>query len=171
MTPLTPARRRAERFDSLVEGGRRDDVDQATSGLLELVGALRSVPEAQPRPEFVADLRQRLVVAAAAELKPARARECDDVERLTIRPTRTRRERRIAIAIGTVAVLGATTSMAYASQSAIPGDTLYPLKRAIESTETGLHRSDDGKGEAMLGNASARLHEVDELGQKQDPDA
>src|SRR5689334_3357211 len=110
MTSLIPARRRAERFDSLVEGGgRRDDVDRATSDLLEVVGALRAMPEPQPRPEFVADLRERLMAAAEAELAPVAARRRDDAERLTVRPTRTRRERRIAIAIGTVAVIGATT--------------------------------------------------------------
>ena len=88
MTPLFPARRSAERFDSLVEGGRRDDVDRTTADLLELVGALRSVPEPQARPEFVADLRERLMVAAEAELTPApaAARERDDVARLTIKP-------------------------------------------------------------------------------------
>src|SRR4051794_2927570 len=137
MTPLFPARRSAERFDSLVEGGRRDDVDPATSDLLELVGALRSVPEAQPRPEFVADLRDRLMLAAATELKPVQTgNERDDVARLTISPVRPRRERRVAVGLAAVAVIGATTSMAVASQNAIPGDALYPVKRAIENTET-----------------------------------
>jgi hypothetical protein len=173
MIRLLPARRSAERFDSLVEGGRRDDVDRTTSDLLELVGALRSVPEAQARPEFVAELRDRLMVAAATELKPvpAAARERDDVARLTVKPIRSRRERRIGLALATVAVMGATTSMAVASQSAIPGDALYPLKRAIENTEAGFSRGDDAKGEAILGNASERLDEVGKLSQKNDPDA
>ena len=173
MTRLFPARRSAERFDSLVEGGRRDDVDRATSDLLELVGALRSVPEAQARPEFVADLREQLMVAAAAELTsvPAAARERDDVARLTITPRRTRRERRVGIALGAVAIIGATTSMAVASQSAIPGDALYPVKRAIENTQTGFSVGDDAKGETILGNASGRLDEVDKLTQQDRPDA
>jgi uncharacterized protein DUF5667 len=171
MTSLIPARRRAERFDSLVEGGRRDGVDQTTSDLLELVSALRSMPEPQARPEFVADLRERLLLAAETELTPAQAARERDVERLTVKPTRTRRERRVAIALGTVAVLGATTTMAYASQSAIPGDPLYPIKRAIENTQTGFSHGDEGKGEAILDNASVRLDEVDELTQQKDPDA
>jgi len=172
MTPLIPARRSAERFDSLVEGGRRDDVDPRTSDLLELVGALRAVPEAQARPEFVADLREQLMLAAATELKPAQGgRERDEVARLTVKPVRTRRERRVALALATVAVIGATTSMAVASQSAIPGDALYPLKRAIENTETGFSRGDDGKGAANLGNASTRLDEVGKLTHEKSPDA
>jgi hypothetical protein len=172
MTPLFLARRRAERFDSMVEGGRRDDVERATEELLELVGALRSVPEAHARPEFVADLRERLMTAADTELVPAAAaRRRREAERLTIKSRHSRRERRIAVAIGAAAVIGATTSMAVASQSAIPGDALYPLKRAIENTEAGFSVGDDAKGETILGNASRRLDEVDKLSKKKDPDA
>ncbi len=172
MTPLFPARRRAERFDSLVEGGRRDDVDRTTSDLLELVSTLRSVPEPQARPEFVADLRERLLLAAAAELTPvtAAARDRDDVARLTIKPARTRHERRVGIALGAFAIIGATTSMAVASQGAIPGDALYPVKRAIENTQSGFSVGDDSKGETVLGNASTRLDEAGKLARKDRPD-
>lgn len=177
MSPLYPARRRAERFDSLVEGARRssDDttVDASTAELLELVGALRSVPEPQARPAFVADLREQLMLAAETELThvPAAERHRDDVARLTIKPTRTRRERRVGVALGAVAIMGATTSMAVASQSALPGDALYPVKRAIENTQAGFAVGDDAKGETMLGNASERLDEVGKLSHKSKPDA
>jgi hypothetical protein len=157
----------------MVEGGRRDDVDRTTADFLELVGALRSVSEPQARPEFVADLRERLMLAAATELTPVpvAARQRDDVARLTIKPSRTRRERRVGIALGAVAIIGATTSMAVASQGAIPGDALYPVKRAIENTQAGFAVGDDAKGETVLGNASTRLDEVDKLTEKQHPDA
>ena len=129
--------------------------------------ALRSVPEPQARPEFVADLRERLMLAAAAELTPVGPPgERDDVARLTIKPARTRRERRFGVALGAVAIVGATTSMAVASQGAIPGDALYPVKRAIENTQAGFSVGDDAKGETILGNASERLDEVDELSQQ-----
>jgi uncharacterized protein DUF5667 len=172
MSPLFLARRRAERFDSMVEGGRRDDVDRSTSDLLELVSALRSAPEPRARPEFVADLRERLMTAAATELVTTTpTRERDAVERLTIKPARTRRERRVGIALGAVAILGATTSMAVASQGAIPGDVLYPVKRAIENTQAGFSVGDDAKGGTILGNASGRLDEVDELAHQSQPNA
>ena len=173
MTPLFPARRSAERFDSWVEGGRRDDVDRSTADLLELVSTLRSVPDPQGRPEFVADLRERLLLAAATELTPvpAAARERDDVSRLTLKPARTRRERRVGVALGAVAIIGATTSMAVASQGAIPGDSLYPVKRALENTQAGISVGDDAKGETILGNASERLDEVEQLSHKSEPDA
>jgi hypothetical protein len=171
MKPLFPARRSAERFDSLVEGARHD-ADTSSADLLELVGALRSMPEPQARPEFVADLRGQLMVAARAELVvPAPGSRDDVAARLTIAPRRTHRERRVGVALGAVAIIGATTSMAIASQSALPGDPLYPIKRAIENTQAGVRVSDDAKGETILDNASGRLDEVAELTSGSDPDA
>jgi hypothetical protein len=172
MTTLPWTRRSAERFDALVGDGSLDHVDVRTSELLELVGALRSVPAPEARPEFVTGLRERLMLAAASELTAApAARDRDAFNRLTVKPARTRRERRVGIALGAVAIVGATTSMAVASQSAIPGDTLYPLKRAIENTQAGFSVGDDAKGKTLLDNASGRLAEVDELTSTSDPDA
>jgi hypothetical protein len=169
-------RRRAESFDALLGGGRLDGdgvdaIDGHTAELLELVGALRSVPSTEARPEFVTSLRERLMVAAETELTPVPAGPGRDVARLTIKPAKTRRERRVSLALGTAAIIGATTSMAVASQGAIPGDALYPLKRAIENTQAGFSVGDDAKGEQLLGNASGRLDEIDELTSRSDPDA
>jgi hypothetical protein len=60
--------------------------------------------------------------------------------------------------------------MAVASQGAIPGDTLYPVKRAIENTQAGFSVGDDSKGETVLRNASTRLDEVGKLAQQDSPD-
>lgn len=167
MTSMRLARRSAERFDALIEGDERGIVDpqnfdRQTVALLALVGALRSVDTVEPRPDFVMDLRERLVVAARTELTaPDLSSEVD--RRLTIAPRRTPRERRLALALGGFALVGATTSMAVAAQSALPGDALYPLKRAMENAETGFRVSDDAKGATILANASGRLDEVGQL--------
>lgn len=170
MSSLHPARRSAERFNALLESEAEAARDSRHSELLELVGALRSVPAAEARPEFVADLRERLMLAAETELvvpdSPAAL-----TERLTVRTRRTPRERRLAVALGGIAIVGATTSMAVAAQSAIPGDVLYPLKRAIENAEAGFSVSDEAKGSTILENASGRLDEVDRLAQEDDVDA
>ncbi len=171
MTALFRPRRRAEHFDALLEGAEPVDVDRQDAQLLDLVGALRSVPAVEPRPEFVADLRERLMVAAESELVAAPVDpQRDEVARLTIKPRRTHRERRVGLALGAVAIIGATTSMAVASQSAIPGDALYPIKRAIENTQTGFSVGDHAKGEQILDNASGRLDEVRELTSQSDAD-
>ncbi|MBC9732955.1 DUF5667 domain-containing protein [Nocardioides marmotae] len=167
MSPVFAARRRAEEFDSLLEGtATRELHDARTVELVELVGALRSTPPAEARPAFVADLRERLMAEAATALVPAPARARDEIEsRLTVAPRRTARDRRIAAAVGGLAIVGATTSMAVAAQTSLPGDTLYPLKRAIENAQTGFSVSDNQKGSHLLANAQGRLREVEQLSQ------
>ena len=173
MTPQLPARRRAERFHSLVEDSLARGSSDALPGeraeladLLQTVTTLRSTPPVTARPEFVADLRERLMLAAQTALAP------DTAEQLAARrapaPRRSARDRRIATAIGGLAIVSATGTMAVAAQSALPGDTLYPLKRAIESAHAGALGSDNGS--TLLDNASGRLDEVDELSRNGDDD-
>ncbi|MEQ4498882.1 DUF5667 domain-containing protein [Nocardioides kribbensis] len=158
-----PARRRAEEFARLVEDASTGRADAARHAeLLALVEALRAEPAPEPRPDFVLDLRERLMTAAASELVATRTSPAV-VDRLTVAPRHGRRERRLAAAIGGLAVVGATSTMAVAAQSALPGDVLYPLKRAIENAHTGVSVGDDDKGATLLANASGRLAEVDQL--------
>jgi hypothetical protein len=168
MTPAFTSRRRAEEFTSLVEstGGLTDARD---ADLLELVEAMRSVPPVEARPAFVAQLREQLMLAADSALAPDPDAEVR--ARLTVAPRRTPRERRLAVAIGGLAIVGATTSMAMAAQTALPGDTLYPLKRAIENARAGVQVDEGDRGSTLLRNASGRLHEVDELTQDRADDS
>jgi len=169
MSSLHPARRSAERFNALLEGEPGASGDSRDADLLELVSALQSVARAEARPEFVSDLRERLMLAAEAE-RVAPDSPAALEARLTVRSRRTPRERRLAIALGRIALVGATTSMAVAAQSALPGDVLYPLKRAMENAEAGFSVSDEAKGNTMLENATGRLDEVDALTQQDDVD-
>jgi hypothetical protein len=91
-----------------------------------------------------------------------------DHDPLTVAPRPTARERRFAVAIGRDAIDGATNSMAVATQSALPGDMLYPLKRAIENAHAGFSVDDSSKGTTLLANASGRLDEVNALSRKGD---
>jgi len=163
MTWAFSAQRRAERFDAMVEGD--STVESHDAELLELVGAMRAVPPVAARAEFVADLRERLMAEAETALVPA------DVSKLRLPDRRSTRERRLAAVVGGIAIVGATTSVAVASQSALPGDSLYPVKRAIERVETGLSVGEGSKGSTVLANASDRLAEVDALARQGDPDA
>lgn len=162
MTWGMTAQRRAEEFDALVSG-RSTDAARDES-LLTLVSTLRSLPEVHARPDFVSDLRAQLMVEAETALVP------DDVSRLRLPQRHTRRERRIAALVGGIALVGATTSVAVAAQSALPGESLYPVKRAIESAQTTVSLDQGAKGSAMLGNASSRLDEARQLSQQLDRD-
>lgn len=165
------ARRRADRFDALVGDPTATADDARTAELLELVGALRSVPAPAPRPDFAASLREQLMAEADTVLLP-RDRSVD--ARLTLpaaRTQRTRRDRRLAVAAGTLAVVGATTSMAMAAQTALPGDALYPVKRALEDARTGVSVGEGAKGSTLLASASGRLDELAELARRDTPES
>jgi Domain of unknown function (DUF5667) len=162
MTPVFAVRRRAEEFAALVDAPSTGGSDGARfDDLLTLVGTLRDTTPVTPRPEFVADLRGRLMTAADAALAPAEAAKLrPEAQRLTLPPRRSARDRRIAAAVGGLALVGATTSMAMAAQNALPGDVLYPVKRAVENAQTGIQLGDGDKGVALLAHASGRLDEV-----------
>ena len=158
MKPVFAAQRRAEEFAALVEDpSAAGPHDARYSQLLELVTAMSEARAPEARPEFVADLRARLLAEAETALVPA------DTSRLTLPPRRPARERRLAVAVGGLALVGATTSMAMAAQSSLPGDTLYPVKRAIEDVRTGISVGEGQKGAIVLAHANDRLDEVTRL--------
>ena len=163
MISVIPARRRAEEFAALVDG-RGDGADQRHDNLVELVTALRGTPLVAPRPEFVTDLRAALMAESEVALTTVDSRLALPAH------TRTRRDRRFAIAAGTVALLGAGSSMAVAAQDALPGDALYPIKRVIEGAQSTLTVDEVAKGEALLANASGRLAEVSALQGRNTPE-
>ncbi|MEO9324365.1 DUF5667 domain-containing protein [Nocardioides sp. C4-1] len=176
MNPVFPARRRADEFNAMVEDASTVPLADAESArvaeltaLVDVVTALRAAPPAEARPEFVSDLRSRLVLAAETTLVP------DPPARLEVRrqaqSRRTSRERRLAVAIGGFALVSASASMSVAAQSALPGDTLYPLKRGLENVHERVVRDPDDRGATMLANAEGRLDEVDSLSRAGDGDA
>ena len=163
MIPVFAARRRADEFAALVEQGSTSGPDARYADLLEVVDTLRDAPPVVARPEFVVDLRARLMTAAETALVPAGTRAAEDVSRLTLPARKTSRDRKIAAAVGGLALVGASASMAVAAQSALPGDALYPVKRALENAHTGVAMGEADKGSTLLSNASSRLDEVGQL--------
>jgi len=169
MSPVFAARRRAEEFQAMVEGASTDrGSDARLADFLEIVETLRETPQATARPEFVAELREVLLDEARTAARTSKGAEA--AARLTVvRSTDSRRrERRLAAAVGGLALVGATTGMSVAAQNALPGDPLYPLKRAIENAQTGVQTEPDDKGKTLLDNASGRLDEVDQLSRESD---
>lgn len=150
--------RGAEEFDAFI-AGRPTETDRYAD-LLDLVTSLRATPPVEARPDFVVSLRTQLI--AAAEREPARV-EHDLAARLTPHQRQGSRERRLAALVGGFAVVSATGSMAMAAQDALPGDVLYPVKRAMENAQTNLQPDNASRADALLSHAETRLAELQEL--------
>jgi hypothetical protein len=159
MTPLSPARRAAEEFARVVDGTTVDVADRY-SDLTAYVDVLRAQDIPAPRADFVADLRMRLMDAADTLLLPADAKFAPVI---TLPQPGRRRERRIATAAAALVLVGGTAGVAAAAENALPGDALYPVKRAIESAQVSMNSSDTAKGHDLLNQAGTRLDEVDAL--------
>ena len=169
MTTLLRSHRRAEDFAARVDGTvtplRRTpagaDGDRELDSLVGTVQVLRrraSRDEAMaPRDAFVTDLRERLMAEAVVVLTPQKAALA-----LPVR-TRTKRERRLVAAASAAVLLGGTAGMAAAAQHSLPGEALYPIKRGLENSQTGLSTSPAGRGRDLLAQAGDRLTEVQGL--------
>ncbi len=163
MTSAFSARRRADEFEALLTGGPGaplSDRDAARfAELVELVSDLRALPEVTARPEFVSSLRESLMAEADAVL----VRQPAAPQRLAMPVTTRPRDRRLATLLGGAALVGATATMAVAAQTSLPGESLYGVKRGIESAQVRLAGDDAERGRTLLAQAENRLTELEEL--------
>lgn len=162
--------------------------------LERLASWLRQAPEdsaLRPREEFRQDLRERLLTASAAASSvcaassvsaapTVRHRAADlgpagDPLRDGARSGIPRRARRLGLVIRVgVAGIAATTvvsGVAIAAERALPGDTLYGVKRAAEGVQLQLTGDDTEAGLLHLQFAATRLQEVRRLVQEAGEDA
>ncbi|WP_316523383.1 DUF5667 domain-containing protein [Kitasatospora brasiliensis] len=132
-------------------------------GLTDALGALpgptldREVRTVQ-RAQLMAAFEQAFAGGTGAEVPRQRRHR-------TIRTApRGRWSRRFAIG-GLVAGLavGSLAGAATASTNALPGDSLYGLKRGLEGLRLGFAGSDSERGELLLDNAATRLGEAKTL--------
>jgi hypothetical protein len=163
MTPAFSARRRADEFEALLSRGPGTPLTERDAArfaaLLDVVSDLLAVPEVAPRAEFVSSLRERLMTEADTVL----VRQPPAPSRLAM-PTSTRpRDRRVAVQLGGAALIGATATMAVAAQTALPGESLYGVKRGIESAQVRLAGDDAARGRTLLAQAETRLTEIEDI--------
>ncbi|WUJ73135.1 DUF5667 domain-containing protein [Kribbella soli] len=182
MSDLHRARARAESFAHAVDHGPRHSArlseDPELLEAVELVGRLRTAGAVAPRPEFSAELRHRLLEQAAARAAttatPTMVRSAPDSSDdppgredvgASVTDIRRRQGRRIRLVASTAALvlLGGGIGSAAAAQQAMPGDTLYGMKRSIENVSTNVSVGDDSRGRRDLEHAMTRLSEVRQL--------
>ena len=89
----------------------------------------------------------------------------DRAQNVVVAPVVRRRGLRVAaasLAAAMILVLGAGSAVA-ASSSALPGDTLYGVKRAVERVSLAMHRDPVGRAALQLRFAEIRLAEIRDL--------
>lgn len=145
--------------------------------LLSLAAGLGALPKPELDPEVKVVQRAQLVAAMEAMLqggeaadpsvpgqRSSRARGAHRAAPLKKFRPRTRLAKSLTaggLSIGVAA--SALGGVATASSDALPGDSLYGLKRGIEDFKLGLAGDDDERGRAYLDQASTRLNEARRL--------
>jgi Domain of unknown function (DUF5667) len=162
---VSPAeRRRAQEFAQLLEDSRPAAGHELES-LVALAATLRPVPFA-PRPEFRAALRESLVAECSARPSPTPGSRVSSTPRDTELAPRHRV--RTVVATGVLVSLVGGVGAAAASTRALPGDSLYGVKRGIESMQLKLAHSDLSRGRELLEQADHRLSEAESLAASED---
>ncbi|MEU5825784.1 DUF5667 domain-containing protein [Streptomyces sp. NPDC047803] len=153
-----------------------DPAEQADQGpLLALANGLGELPKPVLDPEVKVVQRAQLVAAMEAMFAQGAAsadptvpgqRNRGSHRASPLRKLRPRSRWTKGLAAGGLTVgvaAGAFGGVAAASSDALPGDSLYGLKRGMEDIHLGLTRDDADRGEIYLDQASTRLSEARRL--------
>ncbi|MEV4433731.1 DUF5667 domain-containing protein [Streptomyces sp. NPDC049555] len=144
-----------------------EDTEQAK--LLALAGGLGALPGPELDPEVKTVQRAQLIAAMEAQFAggiPAQrpGRGAHRAGRLSRLRPRSRWSKGLAAGGLTVGVAaGAFGGVAAASTNALPGDTLYGLKRGMEDLKLGMADGDAARGGLFLDQASTRMQEARRL--------
>ena len=179
------AHRRANAFAQALEeqsppgaaaGQPEEPAEQADHGpLLALANGLGELPKPQLDPEVKVEQRARLVAAMEAmfaeggastgptvpEQRGRGAHRASSLRKLRPRSRWAKGLTAGGLTVGVAA--GAFSGVAAASSDALPGDSLYPLKRGMEDINLGMTKGDVDRGKTYLDQASTRLSEARRL--------
>ncbi|MFE4591958.1 DUF5667 domain-containing protein [Streptomyces laurentii] len=160
----------AERSEASAESAER-------GRLLALANGLGTLPRPEMDPEVKVVQRAQLVAAmeamlaegnaAAGPTVPGQRGSAKGVHRASpLRKLRPRSRWTKGLAAGGLTVgvaAGALSGVAAASSDALPGDSLYGLKRGMEDIKRGMADDDADRGGIYLDQASTRLNEARRL--------
>lgn len=182
------AHRRANAFAQALDEESRAQQAEALAAdpeqarLLGLAGQLASVPAPALDPEVKTAQRTQLIAAMEAMLAEDTAEDTAESTEAPLIPAprrrgahraagplsrlrpRSRLSRGVAIGgVGVGVAAGAFSAAAAVSSDALPGDTLYGLKRGMEDLRRGMADGDTERGRIYLDQASTRLNEARRL--------
>lgn len=170
----------AEQSEGSVTPDSGPSEQTAPDRMLTLATGLGELPKPELDPEVKVVQRAQLVAAMEAMLLEGTAagggtigtsvpeqRSRKGAHRATgLRKLKPRSRLSQGIAAGGLTVgvaAGAFSGVAAASSDALPGDSLYGLKRGMEDLKLGMADGDSDKGEVYLDHASTRLNEARRL--------
>ncbi|WP_344171197.1 DUF5667 domain-containing protein [Pilimelia columellifera] len=177
MKTIIFGRWRAERFHQLLDdtpgGGRRrsraDRPAPPDAGLADLLALAHRTAEVSLPVEldhdFRSGLRALLVATAEREGIGATAQHVDETPAATshrrrLAPRLTRTQARVTALAGITLGAVVLSGISAASDSAVPGDTLYGIKRTTERASIALTTSDTERGHRHLTWARTRVSEA-----------
>lgn len=143
---------------------RRAAVPGREEAVVARLRTLSTALDGEPDPQFRAATRARLVAMAAVR-QPAPAPKPwvrRLFERAEDRAPSVWRARLTAGLTGAAVAVTAFAGLVAVSSGSHPGDALYALKRGTEQTQLAL-TSDSTRGRTLLGFASTRLHELQDM--------
>ncbi|GHF56169.1 hypothetical protein GCM10010218_41870 [Streptomyces mashuensis] len=154
--------------EAVQSGPPAEDAEQGK--LLALANGLGALPSPELDPEVKTVQRAQLIAAMEAQfasgaaVPPQRGRGAHRARALSRLRPRSRWSKGLAAGGLTVGVAaGAFGGVATASSNALPGDTLYGLKRGMEDLRLDMAEGDSAKGGLLLDQASTRLQEARRL--------
>ncbi len=180
---------RAERVEALLCGARQPATGQDKL-VLDTVATLHAWPPPTMHPDFRAALRTRLLAESFDAVSPGAAGETVTAPSAPGRATRPRHASGRAAAkraraggggaagqpprhwvgrlarpalVGALASSVAAAGVTLGARDAMPGDTLYGIKRHVEQMQVTLAGGEEAQAEARLGLARARMDEVQAL--------
>lgn len=135
--------------------------------LLAIARAIGSPPPVEPTPEFRRRGRAALLAAISARPAPSRPSLLGWLTGTWRQPFLPRLARVPAlVAALTIALLVATgAGVVSAAQDALPGDSFYPVKTAVEDLRLTLAADDESRALVLLDLAATRLSEVERAGE------
>ncbi|MFF0105009.1 DUF5667 domain-containing protein [Streptomyces hirsutus] len=163
------------------EGSAPAAAETEQARLLTLAAGLGELPKPELDPEVKVVHRARLMAefeamlqegtaageAADSSVPDQRSRRARGAHRATplgkLRPRSRLAKGLTAGGLGVTVAAGAFGGVAAASSDALPGDSLYGLKRGIEDVKLGLADGNDERGRVFLDHASTRLGEARRL--------
>ena len=154
-----------------------DNMQPVDPKIIEKIGLMRLTPERDPqsvtqgRDRFLAELEGIPVNGSRSPLAWLTGLININLTRGAETPRSTKTQKFavstfIVLLVVVVMLFGGASATAYASQSALPGDALYPIKTSLEQTQAALARDAYSQAQIYMQFAQRRLDEINELVQE-----